>query len=69
MHFQVEVASCCERLLSIEEKEHRRGKNRMRRKTEVWQKQQGRKVSVIVKSARGECHSTVCLGIMSKEHI
>lgn len=26
-------------------------------------------MSVIVKSARGECHSTVCLGIMSKEHV
>lgn len=32
MHFQVEVASHCEKLLNIEEKEHKRGKNRMRRK-------------------------------------
>lgn len=63
MHFQVEAASHCEKLLNIEEKEHKRGKNRMRRKTEVWQKQEGRKMSVIVKSARGECHR-VCLDIM-----
>lgn len=73
MHFQVEVASHCEELLNIKEKEHKRGKkqyekeNRGVAKTEG-QKDVDRKMSIIVKSARGECHFRVCLGIMSEEH-